>query len=153
MLASGAAIWGIAGQDNTTRDSNGSIVQSGQLGAFVTHVGDCFASLPGSDSNGLAKVSTVDGVPCSGGHHWQVYFKSSLTLDNYDSVGVQTASAAICKEAITNLANSLSSGMAAEYQNATSTLLYPTSESWAKGDRGVDCIIGSDTETYTDSLV
>lgn len=153
MLASGAAIWGVAGQDNTTRDTSGAIVQSGQLGAFVTQVGDCFASLPGFDANGHATVSTVDGVPCNGTHHWQVYFKSALTFQDYDANSVQTTSESICKDALDNLANSLSNTLVSEYQNATSTLLYPTSDSWTNGDRGVDCILGSDTESYSDSLI
>ena len=153
VLASGAAIWGVAGQDHTTRDTSGSIVQSGQLGVFVTHVGDCFASLPGSDANGFSKVSTVDAVPCNGSHHWQVFFKGELVQDNYDAAAVETGATNICSDAITNLSNSLSADMVSEYQNATSKVLYPTTESFAKGDRKVDCILGNASEIYTDSLI
>ena len=149
VLATGAAIWGVAGQDNTTRDSSGSIVQSGQLGAFVTKVGDCFSGV----AAGATTISTVDGVPCSQPHHWQVYFKTTSTLASYSSDAVHVDASTQCSNYLNSLGPTLSAVKLQEYSNASFKVLVPTTESWAKGDLGIDCVIGSNTQTFTDSLL
>jgi hypothetical protein len=46
-LGLGVAVWaGVAGVDNTTRDEAGQITVQGELGAFVTQLGDCINDLP-----------------------------------------------------------------------------------------------------------
>ena len=56
----GTIAWaGISGIDNTTRDEVGQIVQSGDLGAFVTKVGDCINDLP-QDQNVTVKTVIRD---------------------------------------------------------------------------------------------
>ncbi|MEI6649341.1 MAG: septum formation family protein [Actinomycetes bacterium] len=152
-IAAGAAIWGVAGQDHTIRSPTGAIVKSGQLGAFVTKLGDCFASLPSTDSSGLGSVSTVEGIPCTSPHHWQVIFKGALNLGTYDLSQIKLESEDICKSDLNKLANTLQSSMVTEYQSAQTNILFPTSDSWSNGDRSVDCILGSETQTFSDSLI
>ena len=41
----GLGVWGVAGEDHSTRDESGSIVASGDVGAFVTKLGDCFETI------------------------------------------------------------------------------------------------------------
>jgi hypothetical protein len=148
VVVVGAGIWGVAGEDHTKRDASGSIVAAGQLGAFATKLGDCFESVPTSGG-----VSTVPGVPCTSAHHWQVIYKGNLTLGNFEVNAVQNASTELCNSAITTIAQNLSQNLATEYQNANTASLIPTAASWDKGDRGVDCLIGSDTQTFYDSLI
>ena len=149
VLATGAAIWGVAGQDNTKRDSTGQIVQSGQLGAFVTKIGDCFA---GSEA-GSTTVSTVDGVPCSNPHHWQVYFKTTTSQATYDMTAVHKDADQQCSNYLQTLVNGLTTEKINEYSNADFKTLEPTSASWDKGDRGIDCLIGSNSSTFSDSFI
>jgi hypothetical protein len=150
VLASGAAIWGVAGQDHTQRNDTGSIVAAGELGAFVTKLGDCFDGLPTVEGTG---VSTVQGIPCSSPHHFQVVYKGTLSLPSFDESSVHDAASQLCSNAIRNIVNNMTLSTATEYQNAESSDLRPTAASWDKGDRAVDCLVGSYSETYSDSLL
>lgn len=146
----GTVAWaGISAVDNTTRDESGTIIASGDLGAFVTKVGDCLNGLP-SDDRG--SVDVLDGVPCTEAHHWQVIHKENLNLPEFDEISVDQGAERICEIALTELANSLSEAKYNEYRNASSNSLQPTSESWANEDRVVDCLIGSNSETYYTSI-
>ena len=51
------------------------------------------------------------------------------------------------------LAARLSYDKSLVYENAISIELQPTKESFEQGDRAVDCLVGSDTELYTTSLL
>ena len=147
-VAIGASVWGIAGEDHTTRDETGNIVQAGQLGAFVTRVGDCFESLPVENGG----VSTIPAVPCSQAHHWQVFYKGDISLTEYSDSGVEQASNIICENALRDIGENLPDAKLAEYANADFNILSPSSQSWEKEDRSVDCLIGSDIETYFTSF-
>jgi hypothetical protein len=145
----GLGVWGVAGEDHTTRTDSGAIVESGDLGAFATQLGDCFDGLPLQGGT----VSTVTGIPCSSAHHWQVVYKGESSLTQFSEADVDAEVARICEAAIGDIANSLPDDVMADYQNAETSVLKPTSESWAKGDRVYDCLVGSDTEVYYRSLL
>ena len=147
--AVGLGVWGVAGEDHTTRTDSGAIVESGDLGAFATQLGDCFDGLP--EESG--KVTTVTGIPCSSAHHWQVVFKGESTLSEFTQSGIDSEVLRLCDSAISDIANQLSEEKIAEYQNAETSALKPTSESWDKGDRAYDCLVGSDTEVFYSSLL
>ena len=145
----GVAVFGIGSVDNTTRDEQGEIVESGELGAFVTQIGDCFFELPQNEQG----VSTVPGVPCADAHHWQVAHKENISLAEYSEAGVNTLADQVCDNAFQGIASSLSYDKQLEYQNAKTTGLIPTEGSWAKGDRTVDCLVGSEIEIYYSSIL
>ena len=146
----GAAIWGISGIDNTVRDDSGAIVEAGDLGAFVTQVGDCLNfDEPVQDS----LVSVTDGVPCSSPHGWQVIYKGQITLNSFDEPAIEDQAQVICDTNVQNVIQQLSTEKLEEYANAGITWLQPTIESFAEGDRTVDCLVGSDSELYTSSLL
>ncbi|MEY5018400.1 MAG: hypothetical protein RJB54_318 [Actinomycetota bacterium] len=145
----GAAIWGIGGIDDTTRDNSGQIIESGDLGVFVTQLGDCF-NLADPQAN---LVSTTNGVPCSDPHHWQVIFKGSITSDSYDASEFDREAQLVCKYAIDEIAQTISYEESLEYENAQTNYFVPTEESFAEGDRAIDCLVGSDSEYYTSSLL
>lgn len=148
VLAIGGTIWGVAGEDHTKRDTSGDIVASGQLGAFVTKVGDCFVSVPNEKI-----VTTVEGVPCSKGHHWQVIFKGVISLSAFDEQGATDAGANLCNPQVNSLAQNLDAAKMSEYKLSRVMEFGPSSASWAKGDRDVDCLIGSPTTFYFDSVL
>ena len=80
-LGLGVAAWaGIAGVDSTTRDDAGQITVQGELGVFVTQLGDCVNDVPDGTA---VEVSTLTGVPCDQPHHWQLIHKGDITLEEY----------------------------------------------------------------------
>lgn len=145
----GVAVFGIGSIDNTTRNEEGAIVEAGELGAFVTQVGDCFFEIP----QGTEGVSTVPGVPCTEPHHWQVVHKEDISLSEYSKAEVDVLAEQICSDALDTISAGLSDEKYLEYQNSRLTSLLPTAESWAKDDRTIDCIVGDPTETYYSSLL
>jgi hypothetical protein len=150
-VASAGAVWmGVAGEDHTSRDSTGSITAEGQLGAFVTRVGDCLNDLPDS---GVGGVSTVTGVSCETAHHYQVYYKGDISLTTFDETSSKREAASLCANAAKWMILNWSASMVIEYQQSKPFVLTPTQGSWDNGDRTVDCLIGSRTQTYYNSVL
>jgi hypothetical protein len=145
----GVALFGIGSIDNTTRNEEGAIVEAGELGAFVTRVGDCFFEIP----QGVEGVSTVPGVPCTEAHHWQVVHKEDISVSEYSESEVDALADQVCDNALEAIAAGLSDEKYLEYQNASVSSLQPSAESWAKDDRTVDCLVGDPSEIYYSSLL
>lgn len=68
----GAGYTGLAGQDNTTRNESGEIVDGGEIGAFRIRLGDCLTGV------GEESVESAQGVPCDEPHELEVYFAFNL---------------------------------------------------------------------------
>lgn len=135
------------------RDDAGQITESGDLDAFVTQIGDCLDDLPDNHLNGI-NISTVGATPCTQPHHWQVFYKSSTELDSFSMQGIKDDASFICNSALDALAGSMSYLKATEYEDAELTYFGPTEKSWTiKGDRTIDCLIGSDTKLYYSSVL
>jgi hypothetical protein len=151
-LGLGVAAWaGIAGIDNTTRDEAGQITVQGELGAFVTQLGDCINDLPDA-----TLISTVTGVPCDQPHHWQVFHKDEISLSEFALSEVTRKTEAICSVEVENLVNRYVDSADDEinqYENADISYLHPSAESWVEGDRSIDCLVGSYSEQYIGSLL
>jgi hypothetical protein len=146
----GTIAWaGISAVDNTTRNDSGQIVTSGDLGAFVTKVGDCLNGL----SSDKSTIDVIQGVPCTEAHHWQVIYKDNLNLSSFSEEAVSQGANQVCSPIIDSLINNLSDAQLAEYQSVEVQTLQPTSESWAHEDRVVDCLIGSNSDTYFTSIL
>ena len=145
----GLGVWGVAGEDHTTRDEAGTIVAGGQLGAFATQVGDCFESLPSS----VEGVSTIPAVPCSNQHHWQVYHKGSLNATEFNESSIYNESDLVCMNFLESYIPSMPVEKYEIFKDAEFSTLIPTSASWEKGDRSVDCLIGSDIINYYESFI
>lgn len=151
-LGLGVAAWaGIAGVDSTTRDDAGQITVQGELGAFVTQLGDCI-----NDSMNTNTVSTVTGLPCDQPHNWQVIHKDEIYLAEFSRSEVKSKTEAICSAEVDELITSyliVSDEEIEQYENADISYFSPSPESWENGDRTIDCLIGSYTEFYTGSLL
>ena len=152
-LGLGVAAWaGIAGVDSTTRDDAGQITVQGELGAFVTKLGDCI----NDDAANTKTVSTVTGLPCDQPHNWQVIYKGEIYLAEFVRSEVKSKTQAICSAEADKLITSylnVSDKEFDQYENAGISYFSPSPESWENGDRTIDCLIGSYTEFYTGSLL
>jgi len=134
------------------RDDAGVITESGDVSAFDIQVGDCFVDLPGNGEDGNT-FSSIEAIPCNEGHKWQMFSSQTLTLPEYSEEGARSQADDMCNQAVQNLINGMSSIKLDAFQNAQLTYTLPTSKSWTvKGDRTIDCFIGSDTETYFTSV-
>lgn len=134
------------------RDDTGVLTKSGDLSASEVQVGDCFDDLPQSSSEG-STFSSVHAVPCSEGHHWQAFHEETTSLESFSDSAIQSAADTICSNATRNLVDSMSSIKFDAFQTAGLTYFTPTYKSWTlHGDRIVQCLIGSDTETYFTSV-
>ena len=151
-LGLGVAAWaGLAGIDNTTRDDAGQITVQGELGAFVTQLGDCINDLPDATS-----VTTVTGVPCDEPHHWQVFHKEEISLGEFSLTEVKRETEAICSVEVDNLVSRYVNAYDEEidqYERADISYFHPSEESWVEGDRTIDCLVGSYSEQYIGSLL
>ena len=131
----GVGFAGIAGQDDTTRDEAGAIVEGGDLGAFRIRVGDCMGG-------GLGDlVESVDGVPCDQLHEFEVYhaFNVPEGADGYPG------DAAIEDAAFTGCYDAFAPFVGETYEQSLYGIntLAPTEESWDElDDREVLCLIG-----------
>jgi hypothetical protein len=149
VAVAGTIAWaGISAIDNTTRNETGEIVESGDLGAFVTKVGDCIYDLP-RDSD---TVDILKGVPCSEPHQWQVIHKENSNLTEFSQTAIEDEAVEICDAAIDSLGNTLDNLKLFEYKDTTYQYFLPTPESWENEDRIIDCLIGSETEIFYSSI-
>jgi hypothetical protein len=126
------------------------------LGAFVTQLGDCINDVPEETTSEVISFSTVTGVPCDQPHHWQVIHKGEITLEEFSESGVMREAEILCASALDGIFDSLDESdidRVAQFENSYDTSFFPSPESWVEGDRTVDCLIGSDEETYTDSFL
>jgi len=120
----------IGGNNNTTpRDPTQSITQSQQIDAFSIHLGDCLMLPPDGT------FSDLTAVACTQPHDTEVTNvfdmpDGTFSQDDVDAAGNQCDAAA-------------QSYVGPNYQNLGLDWNYfsPTSDSWAQGDREIDCIV------------
>jgi hypothetical protein len=132
----GAGYAGLGGEDNTTRDDSGSIVEEGELGAFRIRVGDCI----GSDVGG--EIESVEGVPCEGPHQLEVYFAFNLP----DGDGTYPGDAAVEELANEGCYDAFQPFVGEAYESSVYgfSTLTPTMGSWdGLDDREVLCMLGN----------
>ena len=134
------------------RNDSGVVTKSGDVSASEVHVGDCFDNLPKAGVEG-STFSSVHAVPCSEGHHWQAFHDESTSLETFTTTGIQSVADEICNNATQTLINNMSSIKFDAFQNAKLTYFAPTYKSWTlHSDRAIQCLIGSDSETYFTSV-
>ena len=132
----GAGYAGLAGEDNTTRDDAGAIVEEGELGAFRIRVGDCIGGQLGDE------VESVDGVPCTGPHQFEVYYAFNLPNGDGDYPGDQS----VAEQAEQGCYAAFQPFVGQTYEDSIYgfNTLTPTRGSWdGLDDREVLCMIGN----------
>jgi len=127
LLSSCSLIGG--GTNTTQRDPTQSITASQTIDAFSIQLGDCVV-LPTSDT-----FSDITVVGCSQAHDAEVINvfdmpDGTFSQDDVDTAGNQCEAAA-------------QSYVGPNYQNLGLDWSYfsPTSDSWANGDREIDCVV------------
>lgn len=131
-----------ASRDSTTRDDQGQIVESGNLGVLVTKVGDCVL-LPSSalayvrdleeeDGNTL---SQIQGVPCTELHDAEIVGEISFNDASYPG------QEALLSRMIDTCISAYEDYTGASYYDSPHDVfpMVPVSESWAQGDRRGQC--------------
>ncbi len=132
----GVGLVGLGGEDNTTRDEAGAIVESGEVGAFRIRLGDCI------DGLGLGEIESVEGVPCDSAHELEVYFAFNLPDGDGSYPGDEAVGLASEEECF----DAFEPFVGLDYQESTFGFksLTPTEASWNSiDDREVLCMIGN----------
>lgn len=143
-VAGVAVFAGVTGfGDDTTRNDQNEIVESGGLGAFAIQVGDCL-NLPSEYS----EVQSVEGIPCSQAHSAQAYAV-------FDLVGFGDAfpgSAALEEQVTGGCYDRFEGFVGVPYEESELYIrtLEPTEESWAQlDDREVICLLSPEYGTFS----
>lgn len=145
LVVSGCALFAPGQVDTTQRDDSGEILKEGTVGAFNISVGDCLNDLD-VVSEEETEVSSATGVPCSEPHIYEVYYEQRL--EGYTLQALKDAQAQICDEQFERF-------IGAPYWDTSLeiTYLFPTSLSYAQGDRSIQCLVSTgDLSMVTGSL-
>jgi hypothetical protein len=143
-IAVGLNIWNAAGEVSAPSTTSTAAPTTQDVGTFLTKVGDCFHALPTAQGS-----SMIESVPCTSEHHWQVVFQGELSASSYNAINVQNEANQICNDQVVTIMKGLSSKSTAIFANASFTGMPATSTAFNKGERSVDCFLGSYFETYS----
>lgn len=124
-----SSLLGGAERDSDTNE----VTEAGTDSVFDIQVGDCMAEPEGDE------VTDVEVVPCSEEHDYEFYYAYDLDLgDGFPTdEAMSTDADQKCYDAFTDFV-----GIPAE-ESASLTFNYylPSPESWAEGDRQVQCMV------------
>jgi len=119
------------------RDSSGALTETGTENIFNLKMGDC---LPGIVAGTMTEAEVV---PCTEPHRYEVYSNQELTYDgSYLETKVDDDVAGRCKAAFASYV-----GLPYEESRLYITVIRPTKESWATGNRGFNCLITNEDES------
>ncbi len=133
----GAGYAGLAGQDDTTRDESGAVVEGGELGAFRIRLGDCFGETSGDS------VESVDAVPCDQPHRYEVFAAFNLA---YPDSATYPGRAAVQDEADNDCLSRFAGFVGTSYEESIYGIgaITPSDGSWDEvDDREVFCVISN----------
>lgn len=117
--------------DNTVRNDQGQITESGGLGVHQLRVGDC-VRMPDGESN---VVESMEGVPCADLHGYEVYDEFELAAS--------TSFSQVPNKAEEGCFESFDDYVGIDYRDSRYTFvtLEPTKEGWRQGDYKVSCLL------------
>jgi len=119
------------------RDNSGALTETGTENIYNLKVGDC---LPGTVAG---PMSEAEVVPCTEAHRYEVYSNQELTYDgSYLKTKVDDDVNIRCAAAFESYV-----GLPYEESRLYITLITPTKESWAAGDRGFNCLVNNEDES------
>lgn len=130
----GLGYGGLAGEDNTTRDEAGQVVDGGEVGAFRIRIGDCFQD-PDTTTD---EFESVEAVPCTERHDNEAYAAFNLNGDTFPGVS------AIQEQADQGCYDRFSSFVGVAYDESELDFwsMYPSEGSWDQlDDREVVCAV------------
>lgn len=119
-----------AGDDSSTRDESGEVVEAGEVGAFRLQVGDCLAE------EAIGDVDSVPVVPCDEPHDSELYHTFELTGAEYPG------EAAVVEAAQQGCLDTFGAFVGEPYETSIYDIayIYPVESSWTDvNDRSVLC--------------
>ena len=143
-IAVGLNVWNAAGEIAIPAPTPSASATAEEIGTFQTKLGDCFSTLPTAQGS-----SMIESVACTSEHHWQVVFQGDLSTNSYNAIKVQDEANQMCNDKVVAIMNGLSSKSTAIFANASFTGMPATAAAFNKGERSVDCFLGSYFETYS----
>jgi len=127
---SGCSMLGLGG--TPTRDPEASVTESAVLSAFDLHVGDCLISADVAES-----FSEVPAVPCDEAHDSEIIYIFQITDTTFSQASIDLAGEEKCVQAMNDY---IGPNYADVLPELDYTWFSPTAESFARGDREVDCL-------------
>lgn len=126
------------------RGDDGALTSAGTLGVDDLRVGDCF------NSAFAEEIADVDGVPCTEAHEYEVFAVTTWEGDGtfppdtqMDAIFVE-----ICDPSFASYV-----GEPYETSAILASMITPSEESWADGDREFTCVLRDPDDTeLTESL-
>lgn len=145
-IAVGLNVWNASGEIAipTPTPTPSASATAEEIGTFQTKLGDCFSTLPTAQGSSMIK-----SVACTSEHNWQVVFQGDLSASSYNEVKVQDEANQMCNDKVVAIMKGLSSKSTAIFANASFTGMPATAAAFNKGERSVDCFLGSYFETYS----
>ena len=121
------------GGGSKPRDPNASITQSSVIDAFQLRVGDCLISVELADS-----FTEVPAVPCNEAHDSEVISIFTLSVTAYSEDAINAEAEEMCLQAVADYVGPNFLDVVPELDF---TWFNPTEESFARGDREIDCVV------------
>jgi len=112
------------------------VTEEGTDSVFDIRVGDCLQE-PDASSD---EVTDVTVVPCDGAHDYELYDEFDLTTDDDQWPGMEQLSA----DADGGCYDAFETFVGVPFDESESlwyTYYHPTEQSWAEGDRAIQCLI------------
>ncbi|WP_051209374.1 septum formation family protein [Propionicicella superfundia] len=126
----------------TTREPGSTVTATTSAGSLDLRVGDCVGDLD------EGSVEDVQLIPCGQEHHWEAFATKDLSGDAYPgATQIQEEAGVFCGDEFEKFV-----GIAVQESTYDAPYLYPTSETWAAGDREILCFVGLATGGITGSL-
>ncbi|MFW2336512.1 septum formation family protein [Ilumatobacter sp.] len=131
----GAGYAGLAGQDNSTRDESGAVVEEGEVGAFRIRLGDCLSELIEGD------FESVQAVPCAEPHASEVYAAFNMAgADGVAFPGSAAVEQAYAEGCLERFEPFVGRDFATSQYDVTAVT--PTEGSWTEfDDREILCLV------------
>ncbi|WP_435736898.1 septum formation family protein [Cellulosimicrobium sp. PMB13] len=133
----GTSACGLLPGSEPVRDDSGAITEADtDADVFSLTVGDCTTD-PEDVGTEAAEVTTVPVVPCAEPHDNEVYASTMLPDGDYPGED------AVLESADTHCYDAFAGFVGTAYEDSVYDYwpMYPTSESWAQGDREVLCLV------------
>jgi hypothetical protein len=146
-IAVGLNIWKAAGEVSAPSTTSTAAPTTQEVGTFQTKLGDCFSTLPTAQGS-----SMIESVACTSEHHWQVVFQGELSVSSYNAINVQNEANQICNDQVVIILKAMTIKSTAIFANASFTGMPASPTAFSKGERSIDCFLGSYFETYSVSI-
>lgn len=146
-----SALQSLLPSDAETRDATtGEITEGGTTDVFTLAVGDCLndQSLAESTDESV-EVTSVPTVPCADPHDYEVF--ANLAVPEADAYPGEDT---VIAQAESDCAAAFPGFVGIDYDSSIYgySYYYPTSGSWAGGDRTINCLIGDPAGKTSGSL-